>query len=92
MLKILYILCLLKHKTQLFFYGFVGRRDSREMPPLEAFVRRELLGFEISPEDFAEGGWIDRVPELLSLPRRPREASGADHVANVVSAFLVGDL
>ena len=70
-------------------YAFVSRRDFREMPPLEAFVRRELLGFEIPPEDFTEGGWIDRVPELLSLPRRPRAGGGADRVANVVSALLV---
>ncbi len=70
-------------------FAFVSRRDFREMPPLEAFVRRELLGFEIAPEDFAEGGWIDRVPELLDLPRRPRAGSGADDVANAVSALLV---
>ena len=69
-------------------YAFVARRDFREMPPLAAFVRRELLGFEIPPEGFAEGGWIDRVPELLSLPRRSRTGGGADQVANVVSAFL----
>ncbi len=70
-------------------FAFVSRRDFREMPPLEAFVRRELQGFEISPEDFGEGGWIDRVPELLSLPHRPLMRSGADHVANVVSTLLV---
>ena len=72
-------------------YAFVSRRDFREMPPLEAFVRRELLGFEISPENFTEGGWIDRIPELLTLPRRPRAGGGADHVANVVSALLVSE-
>jgi hypothetical protein len=72
-------------------FAFVSRRDFREMPPLEAFVRRELLGFEIAPEDFAEGGWIDRVPELLDLPRRPRAGSGADDVANAVSALLVSE-
>ena len=71
-------------------YAFVSRRDFREMPPLEAFVRRELLGFEISPEGFAAGDWIDRVPELLSLPRQPRDGGGADQVASVVSALLVG--
>ena len=70
-------------------YAYVSRSDFREMPLLEAFVRRELLGFEIPPADFTEGGWIDRVPELLSLPRRPRAGGGADQVAEVVSALLV---
>jgi len=68
-------------------YAFVSRRDFREMPPLEAFVQRELLGFEISPEGFASGDWIDRVPELLSLPRQPRDGGGADQVAGLVSAL-----
>ena len=72
-------------------YAYVSRSDFREMPPLEAFVRRELLGFAIAPEDFAEGGWIDRVPELLSLPCRGRAAGGADQVAEVVSALLVSE-
>ena len=71
-------------------YAFVSRRDFREMPPLEAFVQRELLGFEISSEGFAAGDWIDRVPELLSLPRQPRDGGGADQVASVVSALMVG--
>ncbi len=70
-------------------FAYVSRRDFREMPPLEAFVRRELPGFEITPEDFAQGGWIDRIPELLSFSRRPRADSGADHVAEVVSALLL---
>ena len=69
-------------------YAYVSRRDFREMPPLEAFVRRELLGFEVPPEDFEGGGWIDRIPELLRLPRRPHTGSGADQVASVVVGVM----
>jgi hypothetical protein len=70
-------------------YAVVSRCDCREMPPLEEFVQRELLGFEINPEGFTVGDWIDRVPELLSLPSQPRDGGGADQVASVVSALLV---
>ena len=69
-------------------YAFVSRHGFREMPPLEAFVQSELLGFEIGPEDFADGGWIDRAPELLSLPRHPREGGGAEDVAGVIAPLL----
>ena len=66
-------------------FMYVSRQDVREMPPLEAFVSEHLPGFEIPTGDFDGGEWIDRVPELLGLERRPRDHGGAEQVAEFVA-------
>jgi hypothetical protein len=66
-------------------FGWVTRPDSREMAALEAFAERELPGFLLERDAFVGGGWIDRLPELLSMPRRPRSGGGADRVAEVLA-------
>ena len=69
-------------------FGFVSRADFREMPPLEAFINRELQGFEIAPEAFAQGAWIERLDELLQMPRTPRSGGGAGAVAALLAGLL----
>lgn len=62
----------------------VTRPDFREMMSLEAFAEEELSGFVVSSEDFREGRWVDRLPELLACPRRPHPGGGADRAAEVL--------
>lgn len=66
--------------------AFVSRPGFPEMPPLEAFARRELACIEIAPETFATGDWIDRLPELLRLPRRSHGGGGAVVVAGMIAS------
>jgi hypothetical protein len=62
-------------------FAHVTRPNSREMASLEAFVAREMSGFLLERDTFTSGAWIDRLPDLLALPRRPHEAGGAERVA-----------
>ncbi len=68
--------------------AYVTRPDFRETDPMRAWVQREMAGFEIPGEHFADGGWIAQVPELLAAAGAeaagsPREG-GADAVARKV--------
>ena len=66
-------------------FAQVTRPDSRETPPLEDFARDELSGFPLEPDAFQEGDWIGRIPELVSMPRRPRpDQGGAGRAAEVL--------
>lgn len=65
--------------------AFVSRSDFRETPPLRAWVTERIPGFEIPGEEFGDGGWISRIPELLGNPaRQVTRKGGADAVAQVV--------
>ena len=68
-------------------YAFVSRPGFPEMPPLEAFVRRELEAIEITPEEFASGAWISRIDELLALPRAAKSPGGALRAAEIIAAL-----
>ncbi|WP_410346789.1 hypothetical protein [Thioalkalivibrio sp.] len=56
-----------------------------ESPVLDAFIVREMSGIRLRPSDWDDGTWIERLPELLSLGRRPPAvAPGGDQVANLL--------
>ena len=65
-------------------FAHVTRPGFREMAALEAFADAHLSGFRLTDEAFVGGGWIDRVPELLAMPRRPHEGGGARRVAEIL--------
>lgn len=68
-------------------YGYVPRPRFRESDVLSAFVEREMAGFAIDTEELSDGRWIERVPDLLALPRkREKRVNGA----GVVAEFLAG--
>ena len=71
--------------------AYVTRADFREMPPLRAWVAERIPGFEIRGEDFAGGGWIERISELLEIPPPdPQPKGGADMVVDLVVEKLPG--
>lgn len=65
-------------------FAHVTRSDSREMASLERFAAQEIPGFLITADGFADGGWIDRLPELLALPRADRRQGGAERAADIL--------
>jgi hypothetical protein len=66
-------------------FAQVTRSNFREMASLEAFAAEELSGFPLSGDDFLSGSWVDRVPRLLEMDRRPHDdGGGAKRVAAVV--------
>jgi len=68
-------------------YGYVPRPRFRESDVLSAFVEREMTGFAIDADELSDGRWVDRVPDLLALPRREEERVNG---AAVVAEFLTG--
>ncbi len=71
--------------------AYVTRADFRETESLRRWVAATLPGFEVPAADFPGGSWIDRVPELLDLPRAPkREQGGADRVAAFIAEEVLG--
>lgn len=65
-------------------FAWVRRPDFREMPALEAFAEAELSGWGLGPDEFGRGAWIDRLSELVALPRRRHGAGGAARVAEII--------
>lgn len=69
--------------------AFVTRADFRETAPLRDWVSAAIPGFEVHGEDFASGGWIQRIPALLETdPPAPRPAGGAEQVADHLRRWL----
>lgn len=66
-------------------FAWVRRPDFREMTALEAFADAELSGWGLGPDEFRSGAWIDRLPELIALPRSPHGANGAVRVAEILA-------
>lgn len=64
--------------------GGVTRPDFREMASLEAFCAQEVSGRVYSAERFRSGAWLDDLPELLAMPRRPHLVGGAARIADVL--------
>lgn len=70
-------------------YACVLRHGFRESRVLETYVRENLPGFCLEPEAFVTGGWLDRLDELLALPRRPHPGiNGADRIAEFVGSKI----
>ncbi|HZW05030.1 MAG TPA: hypothetical protein VFF68_13945 [Anaerolineaceae bacterium] len=66
-------------------FAYVPRSNFRESPPLTAFIRQNMPGFEIPDDEFMAGRWIERLAGLVHLPRiRRDEENGADEIARWV--------
>jgi hypothetical protein len=65
-------------------FAHVTRPGFREMDALEAFAHEHLSGFLLDDVAFSAGEWVDRLPELLALERRPHEGGGASRVAEIL--------
>jgi len=70
-------------------FGYVCRPGFRESGPLTDFIRREMKGMEITPNDFESGAWIDQLSWLLTLPRIQRPGpNGADQISRFLISLL----
>jgi len=70
-------------------YGFVTRERFVESPVLVDFVERHMAGLSISPAEFESGAWVEKIPQLLSLPKpNHTQPNGADTAAAFVMEIL----
>ncbi|MAK33179.1 MAG: hypothetical protein CL386_04245, partial [Acidiferrobacter sp.] len=73
-------------------FGCFIRADYPEMGPLVEFIEREIPGKMLAPEQFADGTWLDELPELLAMQSvsRPSVSAAAECAALVRTSFLSG--
>lgn len=70
-------------------FGFVSRAKFREARTMARFIKTQMHGIEIAPDEFASGRWLARLDDLLALPRLVRrEANGATLVAQFIQNVL----
>jgi hypothetical protein len=68
-------------------FAFTQRETFRESDALAAFARDHMPCLALSAEELAESTWVDRVPELLGMPR----SSGARENGAAAAAALLRD-
>lgn len=70
-------------------FGYVPRSSFRESDRLCAFIEAEMPGLALDDATFHAGKWIDRMPDLLSIPRINRQTpNGADQIARRLADML----
>ena len=61
------------------------------MGPLVKFIEREIPAKMLAPEKFANGAWLEELPELLAMKRVFRSSvSAATECAALVQTSLLG--
>jgi len=51
-------------------FGYIRRPDFRETGPLVSFIREQMSGLEIDGQDFRQGRWVDKLPQLFRLSKK----------------------
>lgn len=70
-------------------YGYIPRPLFRETGPMGAFVETAMNGVCIPPEEFSQGNWVERIPDLLNKkPLHLDSENGADQIAENVLRLL----
>lgn len=72
-------------------FGYSPRARFRESKPLVHFIEDTMHGFTIEPSEFNNGDWIQRIDDLLALPRVQRKTlNGAGQIAGFIANLLNG--
>jgi hypothetical protein len=73
-------------------FAFVTRNGFRESALLEAYVLRHMAGFPISPAEYRNSNWIERIRTLLAMPTAEhRRVNGAESAARFLLSLLTED-
>lgn len=71
-------------------FGYVLNPEFAESDVLAEFIDAEMQGLSITIGDFVSGRWLDRLPELLALPKpfRKGRANGAAAIADHLCGWI----
>jgi len=70
-------------------FGYVSRRNFREAPVMETFVREKMRSLEVSETALKNGSWATRIQPLVSLPPSGESrVNGAVRIAEFMVAML----
>jgi hypothetical protein len=70
-------------------FGYVTRPVFRESAILEAYIRNHMEGMALTESEFEDGVWIEKLEDLLALPRTDRGGSnGVEQIAAFICRLL----
>jgi hypothetical protein len=70
-------------------FGYFPRFDFRESAVQKAFIEENMVGLDLSEAELLEGAWVDRVPDLLAMPKKPQQRiNGAEQAAEYILDIL----
>ena len=70
-------------------FGYVARANYNESGPMVNFIKQQMPGFAVDESEFFTGKWMDRITELLMLPRVDREEpNGAQQIGDFILSIL----
>jgi hypothetical protein len=70
-------------------YGYVMRPKFREAGVLATFVEEHMPHARFSPAEFSEGTWLERLDELLNMPRdTSKKKNGDSQIADFIFDLL----
>ena len=70
-------------------FGYVARANYNESGPMVSFIKQQMPGFAVEESEFFNGEWMDRIGELLMLPRIQREGpNGAEQIGEFLFSIL----
>ena len=70
-------------------FGHISRAGFRESVQLVAYVQKEMAGLPIDEHNFYNGSWLNRLPQLLELPRMQRSGlNGSAQIAKYIGKLL----
>jgi len=56
---------------------------------LAVFIQKEMAGLPIDEDHFYYGSWLNRLPQLLELPRMQRSGpNGSEQIAKFIGKLL----
>jgi len=72
-------------------YGYVTRQYFHESRVIADFVQRAMAGLLIEPDAFQSHRWLERLPNLLALPKIRRAGeTGAQQAARFIAERVLG--
>ena len=70
-------------------FGYVARANYNESGPMVNFIEQQMSGFAVEESEFINGEWMDKIEELLMLPRVHREGpNGAEQIGKFILSIL----
>jgi len=70
-------------------FGYVARANYNESGPMVRFIKQHMPGFAVEESAFFNGEWMDRITELLMLPRVHRQGpNGAKQIGEFILSVL----
>jgi len=70
-------------------FGHISRANFRESVQLVAYIQKEMAGLPIDEDHFYNGSWLNRLPQLLELPRMQHSGpNGSEQIAKYIGKLL----